>query len=79
MTLAESDPLFMWTVYDHPRDFPNSFVARLWRIEAGKTTPTDTIMVFPTLKMIRERMMDAGLTRIRRFEHDDPNIVEVWT
>jgi hypothetical protein len=70
----------MWTIYEHPADFPRSFVARLWRVERGNANPipTDTVMVYGKLDQLRDRMRDAGLTRIRRFEHDDPKIVEVW-
>jgi hypothetical protein len=77
--IDDSDLFSLWEVYDHPRDFPNSFVARLFKIQRdGEVTSTDTMMVFPNLKMIRDRMHDAGLKRMRRFEHDDPKIVEVW-
>lgn len=31
---------WLWCVYDHPRDFPNMFVARLWIVIDGAAVPT---------------------------------------
>ena len=33
--------LSMWVVYDHPSDFPDRYVARLWEGEK----PTSNVMV----------------------------------
>jgi hypothetical protein len=74
-----SELLPMWTVYDHPKDFPNSFVARLWNVGVGGSPiATNEVLVFPELEAIRLRMRNRGLTCLARSEYDDPNIVEVW-
>lgn len=74
-----SDPLYMWTIYDHPSDYPNCFVARQWKISAGETTQTGSFVVAPTLDMLRHCMLaDLHLACIARSPEDDPKIVESW-
>jgi hypothetical protein len=31
-----SEPLNIWTIYDHPKDYPEHFVVRRWKIETGQ-------------------------------------------
>jgi hypothetical protein len=69
-------PLDMWTIYDHPLDFPNHFVARRWEV-TEEARPTNQIMVAPTLAILRA-MLPPGLTRILRDPRDEPAIVETW-
>jgi hypothetical protein len=64
----------IWTVYKQPRDYPNSYVARLWHGEK----PTDSIVVAPDLESLRELLAEMNLTPIPRWADDDPCIVEVW-
>jgi hypothetical protein len=66
--------LSLWTVFDHPKDFPDTFVAR--RFEAGNG-PTDDV-VSGELALIREAMTRCGLYRLARAPSDDPKIVETW-
>lgn len=65
-----------WTFFDHPADFPNSYVARKF-INAE---PTDEVVVVPTLKELRRIIcrMDGSLTCVRRLPEDHPCIIEVW-
>lgn len=70
--------LNIWTIYDHPRDFPNSFVARRYVVSDGQSFVTNQIMVGPNLKQIREQMEVRGLHRLPRDPRDDPKIVESW-
>jgi len=74
--------LDMWTVYDHPRDFPNVFVARRWYIDmsgsAAKIVATDDTLEANTLHMLRVTLMQMGKTCLHRMPGDDPKIVEVW-
>jgi hypothetical protein len=72
------DTLYMWTVYERPSDFPNNFVARLFKIGRGASLPTDTVMISASLEKIREQMQLRGLTCLPRAPEDDPKIVEVW-
>lgn len=65
----------IWTVYDHPRDYPHSYVARLFHGEK----PTHSVIVSPDLKRLREILLvDMGLTCMSRSSHDDPAILETW-
>lgn len=70
--------LDMWTVYDHPRDFPELFVARRWTITAGGVERTDDVKGAHTLQTLQDELVDMGLTCVPRFVGDDPVIVEVW-
>lgn len=69
--------LNIWTVYDHPADFPHSYVAR--RFEAGPlgSHPTADI-VEGELLAIRECFESCGLTCLARTPDDEPQIVECW-
>jgi hypothetical protein len=66
-------PLEIWTIYDHPTDYPDCFVARKFLNDQ----PTDTVLFAPTLARIRE-MIPQGLFPLARFKEDDPVIVESW-
>jgi hypothetical protein len=69
--------MVMWTIYDHPRDYPDAFVARKWLIGGGpEPGPTDEVMTAATLDELRRLMF--GLACIPRWPEDDPCIVEVW-
>lgn len=70
--------LEMWTVYDHPKDYPDSFVARLWQIVDGEPLPTPMIMQADKLVKIQRQFEAIGLHRLPRFPGDDPTIVETW-
>lgn len=72
------DPLPMWTVYDHPSDYPNCFVARQMLVYRDGSQETTQIMISPDLQSIREQMVWRGLTCLGRQPGDDPVIVEVW-
>ena len=64
----------LYVIYDHPRDFPNSWVCRLWYGETAELSP---YAVAGTLEQIREAL-PAGVTNLGRYEQDDPCIHEVW-
>lgn len=69
--------LEMWTVYDHPRDCPDDFIARLWLITAGEPQPTTATIKGP-LAAIREVLANKGLVKLMRDPNDDAVIVETW-
>ena len=62
-----------WTIYKHPLDYPNKYVARKFVLDK----PTSEILVGGTLEEIR-KLLPLGLTCIDRHETDDPVIVETW-
>jgi hypothetical protein len=72
-----SDDLYVWTIYNHPRDFPNSYVARKFSTRGG-ATPTKDIIVSPTLSDLRFQLKRMGLTCLPRSPGDEPQIVESW-
>lgn len=63
----------IWVVYDHPRDYPEDFVARLfiWDKATTKTLKASTLGELRTL-------LPGGLTRLERNPQDNPVIVETW-
>jgi hypothetical protein len=70
--------LSMWTVYDHPKDFPNNFVARCFVVSPDGPQPTENFVVSPTLKALRMMLRMSGLSCMQRAEGDDAKIVETW-
>ena len=74
----QDDVLKLWVVYDHPRDHPSTFIARLFVIRANESQPTSEYMTAPRLGMIRAEMMRRGLVCLPRDPSDDPKIVESW-
>jgi hypothetical protein len=68
-----------FVVYDHPSDFPNSYVVRRHVVIESRVIPDPVpFLVGPDLDGIREVLECRGLYRLNRQEEDDPVIVEVW-
>jgi len=65
--------LELWTIYKHPLDYPNEFVARKFILDK----PTSEIKTSDTIETLR-LLLPMGLTRIERNPGDDPVIVETW-
>ena len=77
--MQSTDILDLWTIYDHPRDYPHAFVARLSQLKMGGVTMmTATVLQAGSLDAIR-RLVQARhpyvLTFIPRSPQDDPVIV----
>jgi hypothetical protein len=71
--------LNMWTVYDHPSDFPESYVARRFEVGGRHLQPfATTDIIQGELSIIREGFRQCGLTCLVRSDGDDPKIMEVW-
>lgn len=64
----------MWTVYDHPTDYPHHYVAR----EFVEGKPSNNYIMSSDIKVVREHLQQMYLTRIERYLDDDPAILEVW-
>jgi hypothetical protein len=75
--MTADDALALWTVYDHPSDFPDRFVARLSLISRTGTVVTNETVSAATLEELRDRL-PPGLHRLDRDPSDDPVIVETW-
>jgi len=69
----------MWTVYDHPADYPDYFVARKWIINRNhaEPQPTDEVIVNADLNVLRGHK-PPWLYSMPRHQNDDPCIVETW-
>lgn len=65
--------LELWTIYKHPSDYPNEFVARKFILDK----PTSEIKTSDTIETLR-LLLPMGLTRVERNDGDDPVIVETW-
>ena len=70
--------LAMWTVYDHPSDYPDSYVARRFDVDADGPRPSDQVIAAPELAIIRKSLHAFGLVPLGREPGDDPKIVETW-
>lgn len=67
--------LKIWTVYNHPLDYPDKFVARLFVGEQ----PTESVIIADDLETIRDILcFELGLTVLGRSPEDDSKIVETW-
>jgi hypothetical protein len=75
---TQSRMMPMWTVYDHPSDHPESFVARQHLAGDGKSTATPYQLTTDNIETIRMVLRHAGLTPIERDPKDDAKIVETW-
>lgn len=75
--MRADEVLSIWVIYDHPRDYPESFVVRRHDVRPDRSEPTDESYA-GTLEALREQMQGRGLYPMSRSEGDDPTIVEVW-
>lgn len=66
--------LTMFVLYDHPSDFPDKIVVRVWDALNG---PTNIACLFDTLDAAREAM-PQHFTCLPRANTDDPVIIESW-
>lgn len=69
--------LLIWTIYDHPLDFPDCFVARPQIIRPKTSGPMPMHLMAKELDALRALLPD-GLTCLKRDPSDDPFIIEVW-
>lgn len=73
--------LDIWTVYRHPTDYPDKYVARKFTVGGGGTggivrASTD-MFVEDTLEDVRA-LIPSGLVCLERDNRDEPHIVETW-
>lgn len=61
----------MISIYNHPDDYPDKYVARVW----DANEPTRFITLADTLEEIRATI-PPNMTRLNRMQGDDPCIVE---
>ena len=63
--------LYQWAIYDHPKDYPDKFVVRRWKIEAGVVTPDPECHLADSLLEARLFIPDR-LVRTSHMHGDDP-------
>ena len=68
----------MWVIYEHPKDFPEEYVARQWQIYPGTVVPGKTVERDQDLHVLRQRFDDMGLVCAQPSPGDDPAILEIW-
>ncbi len=65
--------LKIFTIYDHPKDYPTKFVVRLFIADQ----PTEITFTADSLNQAR-LYIPKGLVKFDRHHTDDPVIVESW-
>lgn len=73
--LRERLPMFV--VYDHPADFPDHFVARLW-VSVPQQMAFRFVLRARTLDALYDALEAFGLTHLSRQEGDAPEIIGSW-
>jgi len=68
--------LSMYTIYEHPKDYPDNYIVRRWVAKNGFTEPREAILT-DTLDEAR-RVVPYGLYRMEPDPTDDTTIVETW-
>jgi hypothetical protein len=76
--MSHTDILDIWTLYDHPADFPDCFVMRRFAVGPGYARATDQVFRCENIERLRELARRMGLHCIPHSPNDDPNIVESW-
>jgi hypothetical protein len=75
----ERNALNIWVIYDHPKDFPEEYVARLWQVKNGSSPEfTASVIRSKSVERLREIFVNTGLVRIDRYNIDDECILETW-
>jgi len=65
----------MWTIYDHPRDYPDRYVVRVWY----GLMPVAPAFSFDSLSDARDFIAETGgCVNLGRAPRDDPCIIETW-
>ena len=73
-----NEMLDLWTIYQHPDDYPGEYVARKFSVGWGKAEASATEMfVADTLAEIRA-LIPPGMFCLKRDPRDEPHIVETW-
>lgn len=72
-----SDGLPMWVIYERPRDFPEHFVVRRWRVNGPVIFVDQMAQLAGDIEAARA-LVPPGLYRLPPYEEDDPVIREVW-
>jgi hypothetical protein len=70
--------LAIWTLYDHPHDYPHGYVLRPQFAMAGGEIEISQIAWYARDPDELRAILPPGLVRMDRHPDDDPSIIEVW-
>lgn len=73
-----SEPLSIWTLYDHPFDCPDMFLLRRWVVVDGVERVCPEYFACAAIEPLRDKMRERGLICMPRSDGDEPKIVESW-
>jgi hypothetical protein len=68
----------IYTIYDHPIDYPSRYVLRKSFIKGGQIKVDTEVKLYEDLGILREEMVDLGLAYIPRSPEDEDCILECW-
>lgn len=72
-------PFYLWTLYDHPLDFPDCFVARKYSGLTGKATDEYVTGATPGEVLVKIQAIDPNPNMfLPRDPGDDPKIMGTW-
>ena len=72
-------PMYVWTIYDGPSDFPGRFVVRRFRVTGGAGSEPEARPWSVKDSLLKARgTIPGGLYLVPRARHDEPQIVESW-
>lgn len=74
----DREALSLWTIYNHPADFPHSYVARRFETANGRSVVTEDIVQCNDLSTLRKSFEMCGMARLPRDVSDEPSIIETW-
>lgn len=67
----------MFTITDHPTDWPDFYVARM-HFTLPEPRPSDFVIMDRDLERLQETMQALGLVKLMRSPGDDPVVLETW-
>ena len=75
---TKTDQFRCWTIYEHPKDYPEHFVVREFTLSLEGPVPSKDVHLFPSLGAAREPLLKSHFYRLGRMPADEPQIVETW-
>jgi hypothetical protein len=74
---CERPGVYLWVIYEKPKDYPEHFVVRRWWSKDGHVYAEEECDLFDTLEQARLGL-PHGVANIGRGPADDFTIREVW-
>lgn len=74
-----NDVLPAYAIYDHPKDYPDSFVVNRWLCGSGiSVRDEDYIILSDSVELIKTDLENKGLSFMPRSADDDPCIIGTY-